>query len=149
MTKRRWFLAVVLLLGVLIAFAPIPRGAGLPSERRIHVDASQFSYDPGEIHVNQGDLVTIELTSTDSVHGLYVDGYGVSVTSDPGKTGILSFTADRPGSFRFRCNVTCGAMHPFMIGKLVVGQNEAFLRGSGLAALAAMSMILLKRPSLI
>lgn len=136
-----------MLLGGLIALAPMPRTASIPVERRIHVRASQFSYDPGEIRVNQGDLVTIELTSMDSVHGLYVDGYGVSITADPGQTKSLTFKAGQPGSFRFRCNVTCGAMHPFMIGRLVVGHNEAFLRGSGLAALAAASLILLRQPT--
>jgi hypothetical protein len=47
----------------------------------------------------------------------------------------LTFVADRPGTFRLRCSVTCGAMHPFMIGKLQVGNNNLLLRGSGLALL--------------
>ena len=44
---------------------------------RFHIDASQFSYAPSELTVHRGDTVTIELTSTDAVHGLYVDG-GIS-----------------------------------------------------------------------
>jgi len=79
--------------------------------------------------------VTIRLVSTDVVHGLYIDGYDISVEADPGQTQTLTFTADKPGSFRFRCNVTCGAMHPFMIGKLTVGANEWLYRSIGLAAL--------------
>jgi heme/copper-type cytochrome/quinol oxidase subunit 2 len=92
--------------------------------------------------VNPGDTVTIELTSTDAVHGLYVDSYGVSVESDPGQTGTLTFIADRPGSYRFRCNVTCGALHPFMIGKLAVGDNTALYRGLGLTMLGAVGVML-------
>jgi heme/copper-type cytochrome/quinol oxidase subunit 2 len=91
-----------------------------PQERTFRIDARQYAYSPSEIHVNPGDTVTFELVSTDVVHGLYVDGYGVSVEADPGRTATLTFVADQPGSFRFRCNVTCGAMHPFMIGKLTV-----------------------------
>ncbi len=45
-------------------------------ERVFRIEASQFAYNPGEIRVNPGDTVTIELISTDVVHGLYVDGYG-------------------------------------------------------------------------
>jgi heme/copper-type cytochrome/quinol oxidase subunit 2 len=80
--------------------------------------------------------VTLQLVSTDVVHGLYVDGYDVSVEADPGQTATLTFTADKPGSFRFRCNITCGAMHPFMIGKINVGSNNWLYRSVGLAALA-------------
>jgi heme/copper-type cytochrome/quinol oxidase subunit 2 len=66
-----------------------------------------------------------------------LDGYDISVESDPGQTKTLSFVADKQGSFRFRCNVTCGAMHPFMIGKLTVGTNNWLYRSIGLAVLAA------------
>jgi len=93
--------------------------------------------------VDPGDTVTIELVSMDVVHGLYVDSYGVSVTADPGQTARLTFTADRSGSFRFRCNVTCGALHPFMIGKLRVGPNTLLWRAIGLTVLAALTAIIL------
>jgi heme/copper-type cytochrome/quinol oxidase subunit 2 len=86
--------------------------------------------------VNPGDRVTIELQSTDVVHGLYVDGYQVAQTVDPGQTARLTFVADRAGTFRLRCSVTCGPLHPFMIGKLVVGSNALLWRAAGLALLA-------------
>ena len=92
-----------------------------------------------------GDTVTIQLTSTDVVHGLYVDGYGLSIEADPGQSQTLTFTATRPGSFRLRCNVTCGAMHPFMVGRLTVGTNRWLLRSIGLAALAVMGVVISHR----
>ena len=67
----------------------------------------------------------------------------VSVEADPGKTQTLTFVADKPGSFRFRCNVTCGAMHPFMIGKLTVGTNEWLFRSIGLSIVAVSGVIIL------
>ncbi len=82
----------------------------------------------------------IQLVSSDVVHGIYVDGYDISVEADPGQSAILTFVADKPGSFRFRCNVTCGAMHPFMIGKLTVGPNNWLYRSIGLAALAVLGV---------
>jgi cytochrome c oxidase subunit 2 len=79
--------------------------------------------------------VTIDLTSKDVVHGLSIDGYDLQISADPGQTSRLTFLADRPGTYRLRCSVSCGSMHPFMIGKLQVGNNNLLLRGAGLALL--------------
>jgi heme/copper-type cytochrome/quinol oxidase subunit 2 len=127
-----------------VAFAPLPflTAATETESRTFRIEGSQYAYSPAELHVNPGDIVTIELVSTDVVHGLYVDGYGVSVEADPGKTTSLTFVADRSGSFRFRCNVTCGALHPFMIGKLTVGDNTALFRGMGLTLIGALGVML-------
>ena len=135
--------SLVVLAALVVAFAPFPGVSGRrPTERVFRLTASQYAYVPAELHVNPGDTVTIELTSTDAVHGLYVDSYGVAVESDPGQTATLTFIADRPGSYRFRCNVTCGALHPFMIGKLAVGDNTALYRGLGLTMLGAVGVML-------
>lgn len=125
-----------------MAFAPLPVRSMAPRERVFQIHARQFAYSPSELHVNEGDTVTIQLVSTDVVHGLYVDGYGVSVQADPGQTATLTFIANKQGSFRFRCNVTCGAMHPFMIGKLTVGINSWLYRSLGLAGVAILGVIL-------
>jgi len=71
-----------------------------------------------------------------------VDGYDISIEADPGQTATLTFTAGKAGSFRFRCNVTCGAMHPFMIGKLNVGSNNWLYRSIGVALLAVVGVTL-------
>ncbi|HAE58307.1 MAG TPA: hypothetical protein DCG54_02060 [Anaerolineae bacterium] len=131
--RSRGFLLLLVLAGLAVTFAPLPLQFAMPVEREFSIEASQYAYDPGEITVNPGDIVTIELLATDVVHGIYVDGYGVSITADPGQTATLTFVADKPGSFRLRCNVTCGAMHPFMIGKLHVGPNLWLYRSIGLA----------------
>jgi len=139
MAQRKWMLPLV---GILFLFIPLPANAAAPAERVVRVEASQYAYVPGVIHVQRGDTLTLELVSTDVVHGLYLDGYGVSMTADPGQTSRLTFKVDRPGSFRFRCSITCGAMHPFMIGRLVVGGNIWFWRAVGLAGLAALWVLL-------
>ena len=135
----RW--AAVALVALLILFIPLPEAASSPTERTFRIQASQFAYSPAVLSVNHGDQVTIELMATDVVHGLAVDGYNVEIISDPGQTARLSFTADRQGTFRFRCSVTCGNMHPFMIGKLQVGQNDLMWRGALLAGLALLAGI--------
>jgi heme/copper-type cytochrome/quinol oxidase subunit 2 len=132
--------------GLAVVFAPLPVSVLAPQERIFRIDARQFAYSPSELAVNPGDTVTIELVSTDVVHGLYIDGYGLSVEADPGQTARMTFTATQPGSFRFRCNVTCGAMHPFMIGKLVVGKNDWLWRSGGLAVVGVLGILtLIKR----
>lgn len=136
---------LIALAALLVAFAPLPaHNAFPPANRVIRVEASQFSYSPSVITVNQGDTVTLELVSTDVVHGLYVDGYGVSVQADAGQTKTLTFIADRSGSFRIRCNVTCGAMHPFMIGKLNVGENTTLIRSAGLLLVGMLGMVVFR-----
>lgn len=137
-------LILLVVAGLALAFAPLPVPSAAPRERTFQIEARQFAYLPSVIMVNPGDEVTLELVSTDVVHGLYLDGYDLSVEADPGQTATLSFTADKPGSFRFRCNITCGAMHPFMIGRLTVGMNGWLYRSLGLAFLAAMGVLLIK-----
>jgi heme/copper-type cytochrome/quinol oxidase subunit 2 len=145
---RSLFLLLLLgIAGLAVAYAPLPASAISPQERTFQVEARQFAYSPSEITVNPGDTITIHLVSTDVVHGLYIDGYDLSVEADPGQTATLSFKANKPGSFRFRCNVTCGAMHPFMIGKLTVGRNEWLLRSAGLAAVAVLGVLIVAKRS--
>jgi len=131
-----WRWVVLAGLTLLILFLPFPVRVTTPVERTFRIQASRFEYSPAILSVNPGDQVTIELVATDVVHGLSIDGYDLETSADPGQTRRLSFVADRQGSFRFRCTVTCGNMHPFMIGKLQVGQNNLLWRGALLAGLA-------------
>lgn len=141
---RRWM--VVGLIAIAIAFVPTPMTMAAPTDRHFRIEASRFQYTPAAMTVNPGDHVTIDLVATDVVHGLYIDGYDLNVVADPGQTASLSFVADQVGTFRFRCSVTCGALHPFMIGKLNVGNNDLLWRGLGLAMLAAVASVWLARP---
>jgi heme/copper-type cytochrome/quinol oxidase subunit 2 len=133
-------LLLFVMAGLVVALAPLPVQSIAPQQRTFRIEARQFAYAPSELKVSPGDTVTIELVSTDVVHGLFIDGYGISVEADPGQTTTVSFVADKPGSFRFRCNVTCGAMHPFMIGKFTVGANNWFYRSIGLAFLGVIGI---------
>jgi heme/copper-type cytochrome/quinol oxidase subunit 2 len=125
----KWLAGSVTVILVLLALlAPLPVMGVSPQERHITVSARSFAFEPGTIRANRGDTVIINLESTDAVHGLYLDGYGISTQAEPGRPGQLTFVADRSGAVRFRCNVACGNLHPFMIGKLVVGPNLTWLR---------------------
>lgn len=129
MTQRSLlFAALSALLALAALLIPLPAVRPQPQQRQIHLNARMFAFEPGSVKVNQGDTVTLVLHSQDVTHGIYLDGYDVNIKAEPGKPAQATFVADRQGKFRFRCSVTCGAMHPFMIGELVVGPNLPFWR---------------------
>lgn len=137
MKLNHWWHWVILAgLALAVIFLPVSVGAAAPTERTFRIDARRFEYSPAVLRVNPGDQVTIELVALDVVHGLSIDGYDLQTTADPGKTASISFTADRSGTFRFHCTVICGNMHPFMTGKLEVGQNTFVWRAMALVGLA-------------
>ncbi len=89
------------------------------------IRAKKFAYTPNIIRVNKGDEVTIKLRAMDVSHGFYLDGYEVKTSAHPGvEVGNLQFIADKTGKFNFRCSVTCGDFHPYMVGYLIVEPNS-------------------------
>ena len=142
---NHWRGLILATCGLLVVLVPAPASSATPMEQTIRVEASSYQYSPAVVKVNPGDHVTLELVSTDVVHGIYLDGYNLEVTADPGQTKKLSFTADKAGTFRFRCSVTCGPLHPFMAGKLEVGQNWLMWRAAGLAILSVFAGLVLTR----
>jgi heme/copper-type cytochrome/quinol oxidase subunit 2 len=129
-------LSIAALIASIISLLPSPQPA-YESDVLVSIEASQYAYDPNIIEVNQGQRVTLELSSADVVHGIYLDGYDLEVAADPGQKNSLSFIADQSGSFSLRCSVTCGPLHPFMIGQLSVEPNSEARRivGGTLSAL--------------
>jgi heme/copper-type cytochrome/quinol oxidase subunit 2 len=117
----------VLALIAIVMVVPIPT-LSEPQTHHFTIDSQQYEYDPGRIEVNQDDRVIIDITASDVVHGFYLDGYGIHERVEPGISKRIEFIADKPGKFRYRCSVSCGPMHPFMIGELVVGPNTTLYR---------------------
>lgn len=91
-----------------------------PQERTFVLTAQRFYYTPNIIEVNRGDRVTIHLLSTDVHHGFYLDGYELETSARPGQDGTVSLVAEKSGRYAFRCSMTCGPFHPYMIGYLRV-----------------------------
>lgn len=132
--------AVLLMLAAILV--PLPAQAYTPRAHTLQINARAFAFEPGSLSVRRGDTVTLVLEATDTVHGLYVDGYDVNLVAEPGKSATATFVADKEGKFKFRCSVACGALHPFMIGELNVEPNLPFVRAllltlvGGIGALA-------------
>ena len=122
-------------LALVVLLLPIPLSAG-PATHEVTLVADQFAFDPPVLRVNRGDRVLLTLQAADVVHGFYLDGYGIQARVEPGISQQVEFVADRAGKYRYRCSVSCGTLHPFMIGELVVGPNLPYARAVGLTLVA-------------
>ena len=137
-------MAICALIPAVIASSVVGSKAG---RRDFDIKARQYSFDPPRIIVNKGDEIHIRLASLDVLHGFFLEGHDINALIEPGKPGFklrhpskdegyadaeeIVFTANRAGKFRYRCSHTCGAMHPFMQGEMIVRPNYPFLAGVG------------------
>jgi len=134
-TPSRIVLIAFAVVGLAVLLLPFDASYAAPAVRAVSITARQFAFDPPVLQVNEGDRVAITLKASDVVHGWYLDGYGVNVRVEPGTSKRIEFVADRTGKFRYRCSVSCGNLHPFMTGELVVGPNQPYWRAVALALL--------------
>ncbi len=102
-TKKGW------LLGEVQAFEVVSLGQSRPVEKPV-------------IEVRQGDRVVLKLKSSDVIHGFSLKDAGIIIADgiQPGKVVLVSFIADKVGTFTFSCNAICGDNHENMQGTLVV-----------------------------
>jgi len=114
----------ILALGVMamcLAGAAGARGQAAPSNYHvITMTAKNFDFDPSVITVKKGEKVRLLITSTDREHGIKIEGYDINQVLKKGETETIEFTADKAGTFVFKCSVYCGRGHGKMKGKLVV-----------------------------
>ncbi len=117
--------------------------------------ARQYAFDPPVLKVNQGDTVRLRITSRDVTHGFFLEAYDINASiipdspyielrrpsrpdEPPKKVEEIVFVAEKTGKFHYRCSRTCGSMHPFMQGELIVAPNR--LLGGGLGACVGLLM---------
>ncbi len=118
-----------------------------PVLREIKIKARQYAYDPSVIRVNQGDTLRFYLASLDVIHGFYLEGHDLDGEIIPNQKTFrvrrlssgedwrdvehVEVIVNRRGKFRYRCSHTCGTMHPFMLGELIVEPNTPYHAGIG------------------
>jgi len=103
-TKRGWVLGEVHALNVL------------------SLGQSHDHVEKPVIKVHKGDRVVFKLKSSDVIHGFSLKDAGIIITDGihPGKVVLVSFIADKVGTFTFSCNAICGKNHEKMQGTLIV-----------------------------
>lgn len=82
--------------------------------------ARNYVFEPAEITVKKGEKVRLIITSTDRDHGIKIEGYDINQVLKKGDPTTIEFTADKVGSFEFKCSVYCGMGHRKMKGILIV-----------------------------
>lgn len=146
-TKRHWLLVLSSLAGAVIIPLMLRLLPPQPQTHHIALEAKKYGYSPARIVVNRGDTVILKPTSLDVTHGFLLDGYPVefiikqqgiaylkyswedengSIQSDWDRVAEIEFAAEKSGKFIFRCNQTCGNLHPFMTGELIVRPNTPY-----------------------
>ena len=90
----------------------------------------------------------LRITSLDVTHGFFLEAFDLNISiipdspylevshpsrpdEPPRRVEEVTFVADKAGKFRYRCSRTCGTMHPFMQGELIVGPNLLLSGGIG------------------
>jgi heme/copper-type cytochrome/quinol oxidase subunit 2 len=151
----------LLLAGGLVGFVSAHWRQVVPQERNFTITAHKYAYEPNILRVSRGDQVHIRLLASDVTHGFYLEGYDLDAKARPEDTTFwmrhpssggdyqaveeISFVANRPGKFRYRCSQTCGYMHPFMQGELIVSPNYLFSTSVGLSVGLTAGMLLFFR----
>lgn len=165
-----------ILLGLLLAFGVLGGLISAliwqppPQARSFTITARKYGYDPPVLRVNRGDRLRIRLVAADVTHGFYLEGYDLDAKARPENPTFwlrrpsaegtanagaeyqevqeIEFVASRAGKFHYRCSITCGYMHPFMQGELIVSPNYLYSASVGLSlALAAGMLIVLCGPA--
>ncbi len=119
---KKSLLLVILSLGC-VALSARAQQAGAPTAsqvRVINMSAKKYQFDPQVITVNQGERVQLIVTALDRDHGIRIVGYNINRRLKKGVPTTIEFTANKPGTFSFRCSVFCGLGHRRMKGQLIV-----------------------------
>ena len=156
-------LVVIIAISVIAGLAVASFGVGESTQVDLTISARKYAFESSVIKVNRGDRISINLITKDVTHGFFMEGYDIDAKIQPGdspeysklllrhpskkddfqEVDRIEFTADKTGKFRYRCSVTCGYMHPFMLGEMVVVPNYPFWGGLGLAVGVAISAMIL------
>jgi cytochrome c oxidase subunit 2 len=100
----------------LVACAMVASGAATASAASanapVTITAANWKFAPAEITVHVGQPVTLDLTSTEGVHGLASDELGLPATIImPGRTKSVTFTPKKAGTYVLHCTLPCGPGH--------------------------------------
>jgi heme/copper-type cytochrome/quinol oxidase subunit 2 len=130
-------------VGYLAAPEPPP-----PQERAITIRARQYAFEPEVLRVNRGDTLRLSFISEDVVHGFFLEGHDLDVKIFPlepefevtrpsspdssERVREVVLTVEKEGKYRYRCSHTCGYMHPFMQGEMIVAPNRLLPASMGM-----------------
>ena len=119
----------MMLIGLMILSAASARtvaqvakdaAVGVQGVHEIQVTLRKYEFSPGSLRVRKGEQVKLVLAAADHDHGFKLDDFNINQKIPKGTTVVVEFTADKAGTFQFRCSSVCGIGHRNMKGTLVV-----------------------------
>jgi cytochrome c oxidase subunit 2 len=116
--RNSWVVIVPVAFLAVLAFAQGPVASTEVHE--IQMTAKKYEFNPSVITVKKGDHVKLIITALDRDHGFKLEAYGIDQKLKKGDPATIEFTADKAGTFEFKCSQVCGLGHGKMKGKLVV-----------------------------
>lgn len=120
MGRMRRFLVVILPVASLAVLALAQGPVASTEVHEIQMTAKKYEYNPNVITVKKGEHVKLIVTALDRDHGFKLEAYGIDQKLKKGEATTIEFTADKTGTFGFKCSEFCGMGHGKMKGKLVV-----------------------------
>ena len=118
--RRQICVAAVYGIGALLYGGATGAAKAKVKERRIKIQAKKFEYTPNIIILKTGQLVVLEFTSVDFIHGFKIPDLNIRADLPPGQITKVRFTPDRAGEYEFLCDNFCGSGHEEMSGKIIV-----------------------------
>lgn len=98
---------------------PEPAEADIPVER-FDISAENYAFTPSTITVKKGNRVRLEVTAVDRTYGFAIMDYGVNQLVPSGESIVVSFLAEKSGTFEIKnTHITSGAARD-MKGTLIV-----------------------------
>jgi cytochrome c oxidase subunit II len=95
-------------------------GTSMRGVHEIQVTLRKYEFNPGSLRVRKGEQVKLVMTAADHDHGFKLDDFNINQKIPKGTTVVVEFTADKAGTFQFRCSSVCGLGHRNMKGTLAV-----------------------------
>lgn len=78
----------------------------VPSQIAFTVNGGNFYFKPNTITVKQGDTVTITFINDEGTHDFKIDEFNVASSRiGSGAQEVVTFVADKKGSFEYYCSV--------------------------------------------
>jgi len=103
-----------------VAQAAKDAATGVRGVHEIQVTLRKYEFSPGSLRVKRGEQVRLSMEAADHDHGFKLDDFNINQKIPKGTTVVVEFTADKAGTFQFRCSSVCGIGHRSMKGTLVV-----------------------------
>lgn len=109
--------------------------SGETADLTVDVTALQFAFifhypdgniTTGELHVPEGERVELRMKANDVIHAFWVPQFRIKQDIIPGQPTVLTFTANRPGTYPIICAELCGPYHGGMRTSVVVHDHKAF-----------------------